>query len=82
MDMRVCRKCLLQDMEGNEGKDYIKKYIDILSKAERTGDALYAKRLDLCRNCEYLAEATCQACGWYVEIRAAGKRAGCPYKKW
>lgn len=82
MELRICKKCLLQDMEGEEGKAYVKKYIDVLSKADRADTPLYEKRLAICRNCGYLTEATCQACGCYVEFRAAAKRAGCPYKRW
>lgn len=82
MEKRICRKCLLQDMEGEEGKAYVKKYTDVLREADRAEDALYEKRLMTCRSCDYLMEATCQACGCYVELRAAAKRAGCSYKKW
>lgn len=82
MERRVCRKCLLQDMEGTEGKDYVKKYIDVLKPEDKADEELYQGRLSVCCTCDYLAEATCKACGCYVELRAAGKRAKCPYEKW
>ena len=44
MEKRICRKCLLQDMEGEEGKAYVKKYTDVLREADRAEDALYEKR--------------------------------------
>ena len=37
MEKRICRKCLLQDMEGEEGKAYVKKYTDVLQKRARRG---------------------------------------------
>ena len=41
MEKRICRKCLLQDMEGEEGKAYVKKYTDVLREGgPRGGRAL------------------------------------------
>ncbi len=67
----------------NEG-DYentIGKYIKALGN-ERAEDTLYEKRLFECKNCDYLHSGTCNACGCYVELRAAAKNASCPKKKW
>lgn len=82
MNKRICRKCLLRDLEGREGKDYVAKYVDVLSPEDKAEDALYEQRLAACKECEHLLEAMCNACGCYVEFRAAAKKAKCPYKKW
>lgn len=76
MDKRICRKCLLQDMEGEEGKAYVKKYTDVLREADRTEDALYEKRLMTCRSCDYLTEATCQAMRLLCGTARGGKTGG------
>lgn len=69
-------------MQGEQGKDFVKKYTDILKAKDKADDTLYEKRLSVCQECKYLSEALCQACGCYVELRAAAKVSRCPYKKW
>ena len=63
-------------------KEMISGHIDIIKEADRSGEELYNKRLDVCRDCEKLNAGTCLSCGCYVEIRAALKRSKCPNKKW
>ncbi|MCR4989619.1 MAG: DUF6171 family protein [Lachnospiraceae bacterium] len=79
--MAECKRCLLRDLSE---KDYenIKKYIDMIPERERADKDIYEKRLSVCRECDLLASGTCNACGCYVEIRALGKDASCPKKKW
>ncbi|MCR4789372.1 MAG: DUF6171 family protein [Lachnospiraceae bacterium] len=81
MSERKCIRCLLRELAE---KDYenIKKYIDIISPSERADDDLYEKRLSICKECDKLFDGTCNACGCYVEIRAASERSSCPKKKW
>lgn len=78
---RICKKCLLRDLAVEDQKN-IQKYIEVIKEQDRTEKAVYEKRLAICLKCEKLQEATCQACGCYVEIRAALKQGRCPYKKW
>ena len=77
-----CKKCLLKDIDPNKFKEEIEGYINALDPLDRADDTLYEKRLGACRECDKLLTGTCLACGCYVEIRAAGKRAACPKKKW
>ncbi len=81
MSERKCIRCLLRELAE---KDYenIKKYIDIIRPSERTDDELYEERLTICKECDRLLDGTCNACGCYVEIRAASKNSSCPKKKW
>lgn len=78
---KICKKCLLRDME-KEARANLDKYLAAIKTDERTEDGLYQSRLAICRKCDRLAEATCEACGCYVEFRAAVKYGKCPYKKW
>lgn len=59
-------------------------YVDSLSADEKTDEATYTARLNICRNCDDLHSGTCALCGCYVEARAAKKRQGCPKvpEKW
>ena len=81
MDNRVCKKCLLLEAAEKDGEN-IKKFIDIIAPSERADDGLYEKRLEICGDCDKLLESTCNACGCYVQIRAAALSATCPKKKW
>ena len=81
MDNRVCKHCLLRDIEGEE-KEMIRKYKDAIMAEDRVADAEYERRLDVCMNCDKLSIGTCLVCGCYVELRALGVVAHCPKKKW
>ena len=45
-------------------------------------DELYAQRLAICEECDRLNQGTCLACGCFVELRAAARKAACPHKNW
>ena len=53
-----------------------------LGRELKVSDEIYGARLNVCKECDYLNEGTCNACGCYVELRAAAKTGRCPYKKW
>ena len=44
----------------------------------------YAKRLDICKGCEYLKESSmrCGKCGCLLEHKAKWKTTDCPESKW
>ncbi len=78
-----CRRCLLRELaEGAALYESVKAYRQELSEDTRTPDGEFEARLDLCRACRYLQNATCMQCGCYVEIRAAKKDIHCPMEKW
>ena len=79
---RECRKCLLIDAEAGKEKEIVYRYISGLSKAEKTPENIFGERLEICRMCQWLSSATCQACGCFVEVRAAVRKHKCPYQKW
>ena len=78
---RICKKCLLREMADTGGVD-LDKYLGALKEADKTDQGTYEKRLSVCRECEHLIEASCMACGCYVEFRAAIRKNRCPKKKW
>lgn len=82
MEKKPCLKCLLQEMDEEAYMDKLYRYIELLDADVKTGDEAYQRRLYVCKQCDYLEAGTCQACGCYVELRAAVKRNRCPYKKW
>lgn len=82
MEKRVCYRCLIREMAAEDYSTRIEKYINIISSDERTEEKQYETRLTICKACDLLVDGTCNACGCYVEIRAASKAAACPHKKW
>lgn len=79
---RICRRCLLREIDENEYREKLYVYIEKLDQGIRAKEQLYEKRLLLCKACEKLSGGTCAACGCYVELRAAVKNSHCPYGKW
>ena len=79
--LRICKKCFIRDLAAEDQKD-MQRYLDAITRQDRTDEDTYEKRLAVCTECDKLFEATCQACGCYVELRAAIRHGRCPYKKW
>lgn len=79
-----CKKCLLEDMDLDGELKNILEYIKEIPAERRAEDNLYRRRLDICRECDSLANGICGKCGCYVELRAAKKEMYCASeeKKW
>jgi len=82
MENKPCRKCLLREIDPEAYMNQLHRYIEQLAPDIKTAQHIYEDRLAVCKECDYLNEATCQACGCFVELRAAVKKNKCPYKKW
>ena len=78
---KICKKCLLSEIDESEVFLQIKKLIDIMPDAEKCSADEYKRRLGICKECGLLNEGTCRACGCYVELRAIKKDARCPQEK-
>lgn len=78
---RICKHCLLRDMETAD-KEMIEKYKNSIKLEDRVSIEEYENRLQLCQQCERLNQGTCLACGCYVELRALGLFSHCPHKVW
>ncbi|GAB5081140.1 hypothetical protein Osc1_03130 [Hominimerdicola sp. 21CYCFAH17_S] len=74
---KLCRKCLLEDMDETDYFKRLKDYISAYPKEKRTGGEEYSRRLEVCRSCEELYSGMCRKCGCYVELRALKKEARC-----
>lgn len=84
-NLRVCRRCLLSELQGEEALlAIVQERISLLPEDLRTGEEAYASRLAICKDCEQLAAGTCRTCGCYVELRASRQAAHCPAvpRKW
>lgn len=57
-------------------------YIERLDEDIKADKALYQERLSVCKECDYLADGMCRACGCFVELRAAVAVNSCSYNKW
>lgn len=75
-EKRICRKCLLRDMDGVPPE--LGAYIESISPDDKTPDEEYERRLTICGKCANLLEGTCLSCGCYVEVRAAFRVKKCP----
>ena len=79
---RICKRCLLAEIDNEKVLADVRKAIDKLGDDMRVDDNEYNRRLDMCKNCEKLVDGTCLSCGCYVELRAAAKISDCPVHKW
>ena len=82
MERRVCVRCLLRELAKEDYEQRIGQYLAKIKTEDKTDDTLYEYRLSVCKSCDSLWDGTCNACGCYVELRAASKNASCPHKKW
>lgn len=77
-----CIRCLLEDIDPQKYEQDIKRLLTCMERSEKVPEEEYRRRLEVCRGCDYLSKGTCNACGCYVELRAAVKKGRCPYRKW
>ncbi|MGN0399724.1 MAG: DUF6171 family protein [Blautia sp.] len=75
---RICRKCLLQDMDENAYFEDLRQYIARIDAELKVEDDKYKERLDVCRECDNLMNGMCRICGCFVEMRAVMKKNSCP----
>lgn len=77
-----CLKCLLREMDQNAYFENLHNYIENLDEDIKAPSEIYEERLGICKNCDYLLEGMCKACGCFVELRAAIQNNSCSYDKW
>ena len=74
-----CPRCLLSELPGGQAlAEMVQGWIDALPAGRRADDFLRLKRLEICRRCAYLEDATCALCGCYADFRAAQADKSCP----
>ena len=69
-------------MDQNEYFKNLHQYIENLDEEIKTDKHTYESRLEVCKNCDYLSDGMCRACGCFVELRAAISSNRCSYEKW
>lgn len=74
---RFCRKCMIPDYVEDK-EEFLAVYLGQILPENRTDDAAYDGRLELCMKCEYYLNGMCRLCGCFVAIRAAHKDRHCP----
>ena len=77
-----CLRCLLREMDQEAYMENLYSYIQHLDEDIKAEQALYQERLAVCKECDYLSEGMCRACGCFVELRAAIAHNSCSYGKW
>ena len=77
-----CLKCLLREMSQEAYMENLYSYIDRLDEDIKADKALYEERLSVCKECDYLTDGMCRACGCFVELRAVIANNSCSYGKW
>ena len=82
MSDNICKLCDLQADLPRDLTEYLKPFIEKIRVKDRASEDVRSDRLRVCLTCDRLSEATCLACGCYVELRAALKSGSCPQKKW
>lgn len=79
---RVCKRCLIRDMDEYEEYKNMFEYIGNLSDEIKSSHELYEKRMEACKQCDMLLNGMCRKCGCFVEMRAAVAKNYCPDKRW
>lgn len=74
----LCRKCLDQDVNEQNLREYLDHYAASLHEDIRTPEAEYARRLALCEACPHRMLFTCTQCGCYIQAKAAKRLQKCP----
>ncbi len=84
MKEKICRKCLLGDLDEDDFIRAMKERIAEYPADKRTEESEYRRRLEICRGCEHLGNGMCALCGCYVELRAIKRQSFCPGRgdKW
>lgn len=77
-----CIKCLLEELDPARYEREIERLLALMDREMKTSPEEYDRRRKICKACDYLSKGTCNACGCFVELRAATNRSHCPYKKW
>lgn len=82
MEARICKRCLIREMEEYEAYKSMFEYIRNLPEEIKASPELYEYRMKLCKECDMLLSGMCRKCGCFVEMRAAVMKNYCPGKRW
>ena len=80
--MRICKGCLIRELDSQKQYQNMFDYIAGLDEEIKTHQQVYEVRLHTCKSCSALINGMCKHCGCFVEMRAAITRNNCPRQKW
>jgi len=80
--MTLCRKCLLEELQGDDLYRSVMEYIASIPLAEKAPEDEYQRRLKFCKACDCLSNGMCSLCGCFVEVRAAKVKQSCVKDLW
>lgn len=75
--MPPCR-CLLMESNQEEMSKTVEELVLLMPEDKKAAESTRRSRLEICRQCEHLADGTCARCGCFVELRAAVRAQRCP----
>ena len=81
MAERICKRCLLYEINDDEFSQSIYSYIENLPDEMKCSAELVEYRLSKCKACDDLVNGMCRLCGCFVEVRAVKKSAYCAKNK-
>ena len=76
--IKICKRCLLSELDGEELISSVRQRISLLDESVRADEREYHHRLDRCKSCDNLTNGMCALCGCFAELRAAKKEMHCP----
>ena len=82
MEEQFCKRCEIMKQFPEDMKRYILRYIEQIREEDRASEEQYTARLTVCFSCDKRTGSTCNACGCFVELRAAAEKSECPYHLW
>ena len=74
----VCKRCLLLEVDPEGLYKKVSDLIEVMPEDVKASASEYARRVDICRQCDCLENGICRECGCFVELRAAAKKNYCP----
>ena len=78
---KPCTRCLLEQAGETDLARAISERIALIPVEKKAPAEIYARRIEICGECDCLISGTCTKCGCYVELRAARADSGCPHEK-
>ena len=79
-DKKPCIRCLLKELGQEQLLESVRSFMDSISEEEKADAQEYQRRLELCRQCQWLNQGVCGKCGCFVEARACRQKAVCPHE--
>lgn len=77
---KPCIRCLLKELGEEELLESIRSFKESIPEEDLAEQDEYQRRLDLCKQCQWLNQGICRKCGCFVEARAYRQKSVCPHE--